>query len=60
MNNINSTPVKVVIAVLIVIALAEAAPEPVNYFLLLVLIGIILSRFEYFKGLAALIGTLGK
>ena len=59
-NNQIPTIAKLTIAVLIVVALSEVSPELVNGFLILVLIGIFLTRYEYFKGLAAMLGTLGK
>lgn len=48
------------IAVLVVIALAEVAPEIVNAVLVLVFVGILLMRFDSFKSLINSIGTLGK
>lgn len=51
---------KYLIAVLIVIALAEAVPEVVNAVLVLVLVGILLMRFGAFQQLASSIGSLGK
>ena len=52
--------VSFVIAILIVVALAEVIPEAVNAVLVLVLVGIILMRFPAFAGLVNSIGTLGK
>lgn len=51
---------KLALAVLIVVALSEVAPELVNGFLILLLVGIFLTRYQYFKGLADMLGTLGK
>ena len=51
---------KYLIAILIVIALAEAMPEVVNAVLVLVLVGILLMRFGAFQQLVASIGSLGK
>lgn len=51
---------KLVIVILLVVAIAEFAPEWVNAFLGLVLIGVILSHWQNFAGLASAIGTLGK
>lgn len=52
--------VKLAIVILITVALAELAPEAVNAVLGLILIGAILGNWQEFKGLATLIGTLGK
>lgn len=49
-----------VIAILIVIAIAEVMPEAVNAVLILILIGILLMRFPAFAGLINSIGVLGK
>lgn len=49
-----------VIAVLVVIGLAEVSPEAVNAFLILLLIGIVLMRFGAFRPLVEQFATLGK
>lgn len=51
---------RLIIVILLVVALAQVAPEAVNAILLLVLIGIILSRWKSFQGLTQIIGTLGR
>ena len=51
---------KLGIAILIVVALGEAAPDVVNAVLVLILIGAILGNWQEFSGLAAILGTLGK
>lgn len=53
----NNYYVKIVIVFLIVIALAEAIPEIVNSFLILVLVGIFLGHWETFAKLLAGIGV---
>ncbi len=53
-----SNVAKYVLAVLIVVGLAEVAPEAVNAFLILLLVGIILMRFQYFQSLVATVGSL--
>lgn len=52
--------VKYILAVLVVLAIAEAIPEVVNAVLILLLIGIVLMRFQYFTQLFNLIGSIGK
>jgi hypothetical protein len=49
---------KVVIVILITVALAEVAPEAVNYILLLILIGVILGNWKEFSGLASVFSSL--
>lgn len=49
---------KFIIAVLIVVVLAEVFPEPVNVVLLLVLIGLVLTQYQSFSELFAQLGTL--
>ena len=51
---------KLALVVLIILALAELAPEWINAFLGLVLVGVILSHWQNFSGLASALGTLGK
>jgi len=51
---------KLGIVILLVLALAEAAPDAVNAILVLILIGAILGNWQEFSGLAAILGTLGK
>lgn len=55
-----SNVAKYILAVLIVIALAEFIPEAVNAFLILLLVGIFVMRANLFRGLISTIGTLGK
>ncbi len=50
---------RIVIVVLIVLAISEISPEVVNAVLLLVLIGLILGRFQYFQGLFKVINSFG-
>jgi hypothetical protein len=50
--------VKIVIVILITVALAEVAPEAVNYILLLILIGVILGNWQEFSGLASVFSSL--
>ena len=54
------TVAKYAIAILLVLAVAQVAPEAVNAFLILVLIGILLMRFSYFQDLVTQLGSLGK
>jgi hypothetical protein len=51
---------RLIIVILLVVALAQVAPEAVNAVLALVLIGIILSRWRSFQGITQIIGTLGR
>ncbi len=51
---------KYILAVLIVIALAEAAPKAINTILILILAGVFLKRAGAFTGLFKMIGSLGK
>jgi hypothetical protein len=39
---------RLVVVVLVVLAVSQFAPEPMNYVLLLVLIGVLLSKSEIF------------
>lgn len=55
-----SNAAKYILAVLIVIALAEAAPKAVNTILILILAGVFLKRAGAFTGLLSVIGSLGK
>lgn len=50
---------RLVIVVLIVIALAEFAPDAVNSILALVLVGIILSGWKDFAGITKIFSTIG-
>jgi len=52
--------VRLIIAILVVLALAEVAPEVVNAILLLMLVGMILGRWPAFAWLANIIGSLGR
>ena len=52
--------IKYVLAVIVVFALAEAAPEAVNAILLLILIGMFLMRSNTFAQMISFIGTTGK
>ena len=54
------TVAKLVLVILIVLALAELDPDWINAFLALVLVGVILSHWQNFTGLASALGTLGK
>ena len=54
------TVAKLVLVILIVLALAELAPDWINAFLALVLVGVVLSHWQNFAGLASALGTLGK
>lgn len=51
---------RLIIVILLVVALAQIAPEAINAILSLVLVGIILSRWKSFQALAQVIGTIGK
>lgn len=51
---------RLIIVLLLVIAISQIAPEATNAILLLVLIGIVLSRWKSFQGLTQIVGTLGK
>lgn len=56
----NNPYVKYAIAILIVLALAEVAPQIVNSILILVLIGMMLANTKAIASLAAVLGSLGK
>lgn len=47
---------KIVLAVIIVMAVSQFAPKVTNYFLVLVLIGILLSKSEIFGSLFTSLG----
>ncbi len=49
---------KYILAILIVVILAEVVPEPVNAVLFLVLIGLVLAQYQSFADLFSQIGTL--
>ena len=49
---------KYILAVLIVVILAEVAPVPVNAVLILVLIGLVLAQYQSFADLLSQIGSL--
>lgn len=49
-----------IIAVLVVVGLAEVSPEAVNAFLILLLVGIVLMRFGAFQPILNQVATLGK
>ena len=51
---------KYILAIVIVIALAEFIPEAVNWILVLILAGIFLKQAGMFTGLFAAVGSLGK
>jgi hypothetical protein len=55
-----STIAKSILAVLLVLAIAEFAPEAVNAFLILLLVGIIVIRYPYFQNLLTQVSSLGK
>ena len=55
-----SNTVKIILAVLVVMALAEVMPEVVNWLLILILVGMVLYRFGAFSQLFQTIGTIGK
>lgn len=52
--------VRYAIAVLIVLGVAELAPQVVNTILVIVLIGMLLMNAQAYKSLAALFGAVGK
>ena len=52
--------VRLTIAILIVILLAEVAPEAVNALLALLLVGLIVGRWQAFAGLAYIIASVGR
>jgi len=52
--------VRLAIVILITLAISSVAPEAVNYILVLILIGAVLSNVPAFSGLAAIFGTLDK
>lgn len=56
----NNPYVRYAITVLVVLAVAEFAPNVVNTFLLLVLIGMLLMNTKAITSLAAIVGTVGK
>lgn len=56
----NNPYVRYAIAVLIVLAVAEAAPQVVNTFLVLVLIGMLVMNAKAMASLAAVFGAVGK
>lgn len=51
---------KYVIAALVVVGAAQIAPEAVNAFLLLLLIGIVVMRYKAFQDLVTQVTSLGK
>lgn len=51
---------KLAIVILLVVALAEVIPDYINALLGLVLVGIVLTNWQKFSGLASALGTLGK
>jgi hypothetical protein len=51
---------RLVLALVVVMILAQFAPEPTNYILALVLVGILLSKSETFKSLFVTVSTVGK
>ncbi len=59
-SGVPMTYIKYILAVLVILALAEVAPEVVNAILILILVGMLLMRFGYFAQLFNLIGTIGK
>lgn len=50
---------RIAIVVLIVIALAEFAPKAINAILVLVLVGMVLNRFQAFKGIFQILNSFG-
>lgn len=54
------TIAKYIVAVVLVLAVAQFAPEAVNAFLILLLIGIVVMRYPAFQKLFAQVGSLGK
>jgi hypothetical protein len=52
--------IKYILAIIVVIALAEAIPEAVNAILILILIGLVLMQFDKFAQLVSLIGSVGQ
>lgn len=49
---------KLVVVILLTVALAEVAPELVNYILLLILIGAVLGNWQQFAGIAKIFSSL--
>lgn len=56
----NNPYVRYAIVVLVVLAAAEFAPQVVNVFLALVLVGMLLMNPKAMASLAAVFGTVGK
>lgn len=56
----NNPIVKYAIAVFVVLAVAEFAPEAVNVILVLILVGMLLISAPSFVSLARTIGSVGK
>ncbi|WP_322510722.1 hypothetical protein [Chloroflexus sp.] len=52
--------IRLAIAIIVVLVLAEFAPEAVNAVLILLLVGMLLGRRRSFEMLAAFIGTIGR
>lgn len=50
---------RLIIAILLMVALAEVAPDLVNAVLALLLIGIVLTNWKSFSGLSSLLASLG-
>jgi hypothetical protein len=53
-------PARLMLAILVVMALAEFIPEVVNSFLILLLVGILLGHWVQFQWLTKLIGSIGE
>lgn len=51
---------RLILALVIVMALAQFAPEPTNYILALILVGILLSKSATFQKLLMTVSTVGK
>lgn len=56
----NNPYVKYALAVVVVVAISEVAPEVVNVFLALVLVGMLLIDSHAFIGLIRTVGSVGK
>lgn len=50
---------RLIVAVVVVLAIAQVIPEPTNAFLILLLIGIIIGNAKAFAWMWQLIGSLG-
>ena len=51
---------RLILALILVMILAQVAPEPINYALVLVLIGLLLSKSQVFGNFLTVVSSVGK